>query len=81
MSLILKKFFWILKMMGKKIVILSYIVRFEQDKWNYLAGVDLFNKIYSEYGLSNRAIIFTNDNEKAMKSLTENGVKNVIGQL
>ena len=59
MAVILKKYFWMLKVMGKKVVIISDMSRFENDKWNNEAGVELFNLIYNTYGLSNKAIIYT----------------------
>lgn len=42
MKVILKNFFWIFKMMGRKVVIISDMVRKEGEKLNYTAGVDLF---------------------------------------
>lgn len=35
------------KMLGKKILIISDMVRFEDGAWNYGAGVDIFCKIYN----------------------------------
>jgi len=46
-------------MMGKKIVIVSDMARFEDGAWNSSAGVDLFELIYNKFGLSNKAIIYT----------------------
>ena len=46
MKTIIKKFFWMLKILEKKIVIISDMFRYENGEWNYLAGVDLFNIIY-----------------------------------
>jgi hypothetical protein len=39
MAVILKKYFWMLKVMGKKVVIISDMSRFENEKWNNEAGV------------------------------------------
>jgi hypothetical protein len=61
-------------MLGKKVVIISDMVRKEYGVWNYTAGVDLFQHIYNEYGLSNKAIIFAGERERAIKNLEEKGV-------
>jgi hypothetical protein len=42
MKVILRNFFWIFKMIGRKVVIISDMVRMEGEEPNYSAGVDLF---------------------------------------
>lgn len=42
---------------------------------NYTAGVDLFEHIYNEYGLSNKAIIYAGNKKKAEDSLKNRNVK------
>jgi hypothetical protein len=74
MKVILQNFFWIFKMLGKKVVIISDMVRREYGVENYTAGVDLFLHIFNDYGLSNKAIIFVSDKIRAMKNLKEKGV-------
>jgi hypothetical protein len=59
MAAIIKKFFWMFKVMGKRVVIISDMSRFEEGSWNNEAGVDLFSLMYNVYGLSNKAIIYT----------------------
>jgi hypothetical protein len=66
MSIILKKFFWMYKMLGKKVLIISDMARKEYGVWNSGAGVDLFSIIYNQYGLSNKAIIYTGNKQKAL---------------
>lgn len=67
MKVILRDFFSILHAFGKKIVIISDMARQEEGGvWNYQAGVELFNLIYNDYGMSNKAIIFTGNREKAL---------------
>jgi hypothetical protein len=61
-------------MMGKKIIIISDMVRKEDDVWNYTAGLDLIETMYNEYGLSNKAIIFVGDVLKARESILNRGV-------
>lgn len=61
MKIILSNFIGFFKLLGRKIVIISDMVRKEYGKWNYTAGVDLFLTIYNTYGLSNKAIIFASD--------------------
>jgi|LakMenEpi03Aug12_release.lakeMendotaPanAssembly.Ray.scaffolds.fasta_scaffold2778238_1 hypothetical protein len=61
MKIILKKYFWMLKVMGKKVVIISDMTRKEGKFWNNEAGVELFNLIYNTYGFSNKALIFTTE--------------------
>jgi hypothetical protein len=74
MAVIIKKYFWMFKIMGKKVVVISDMSRFEGDAWNNEAGVDLFNLIYNVYGHSNKAIIYTMDLESAHKKFAEKGV-------
>ena len=66
MKIILRDFFGMLQVLGKKIVIISDMGRQEEDKYNDTAGVDLFNLIYSEYCMSIKAIIYTGNAVKAM---------------
>lgn len=74
MKVILQNFFWIFKMLGRKVVIISDMVRKEYGVINYLAGVDLFQHIFNDYGLSNKAIIFASDKARAERNLHERGV-------
>jgi hypothetical protein len=46
MKIILRDFFGILQAIGKQIVIISDMGRYEDGAWNCEAGVDLFNLIY-----------------------------------
>lgn len=71
---ILQNFFWIFKMLGRKVVIISDMVRKEYGVMNYTAGVDLFQHIFNDYGLSNKAIIFASDKARAESNLHERGV-------
>lgn len=75
MKVILKNFFWIYKMLNKKVVIISDMVRNEDGALNKFAGIDLFESIYKEYGLSNRAIIFANDKNRAIQNLNERNLE------
>jgi hypothetical protein len=59
MKVILQNFFWIFKMLGRKVVFISDMVRKEYGVVNFTAGADLFKHIFNDYGLSNKAIIFT----------------------
>jgi hypothetical protein len=45
MKAILHNFLWIFRMMGKKVTILSDMVRKENEIFNYEAGIDLFQHI------------------------------------
>lgn len=74
MRVILQNFFWIFKMLGRKVVIISDMVRTEYGVTNYMAGVDLFQNIFTDYGLSNKAIIFASDKARAENNLRERGV-------
>jgi len=67
MKIILRDFFGTLQAMGKHIVILSDMSRFEDGAWNSKAGVDLFNLIYKEYGMSNKAMIYTMNEGRALE--------------
>ena len=69
MKAILRNFFWIFKMQNKKVVIVSDMVRIEDGVKNVFAGIDLFESIFKEYGLSNRAIIYASDKSRAIKNL------------
>jgi hypothetical protein len=65
MAVIIKKYFWMFKIMGKRVVVISDMSRFENGAWNNEAGVELFNLIYNIYGFSNKAIIYTMDIKSA----------------
>lgn len=69
MKAILKNFFWIYKLLNKKVVIVSDMVRVEDGIENVFAGIDLFESIFKEYGLSNRAIIYASDKSRAIQNL------------
>lgn len=74
MRVILQNFFWIFKMLGRKVVIISDMVREERGSTNYTAGVDLFQHIFNHYGLSNKAIIFAGNKQRAEENIRERGV-------
>jgi len=74
MKIILRDFFGFLLALGKKIVIISDMGRKEHGVWHYEAGVELFNLIYNEYGMSTKAIIFTGDDQKAKKAIENHGI-------
>jgi hypothetical protein len=66
MRIILRDFFSLLQALGQEIVIISDMARKEYEVWNSSAGVELFNIIYNEYGMSIPAIIYTSEEKKAM---------------
>lgn len=66
MEIIMSSFFVFFKLLGKKIVIISDMVRMEEGKKNEKAGIDLCWQIYNHYGLSNKAIIYTMDKRRAI---------------
>lgn len=61
MEIILSNFIAFFKLLGRKVVIISDMVRVEYGVTNFTAGVDLFLQIYNIHGLSNKAIIFAGD--------------------
>jgi hypothetical protein len=61
-------------MLGRKVVIISNMVREENKKNNFMAGIDLFQSILTDYGLSNRPIIFVNDIASSQNNLKERGI-------
>ena len=56
MEIILSNFIAFFKLLGRKVVIISDMVRVEYGVKNFTAGVDLFLQIYNIHGLSNKAI-------------------------
>ena len=61
-------------MLGRKVVIISNMVREENKKNNFMAGIDLFQSILTDYGLSNRPIFFVNDIASSQNNLKERGI-------
>ena len=74
MKIILRDFFALLQALKKEIVIISDMTRLEYGIWNSEAGVDLFNLIYEEYGMSTKAIIYTMDKRRAEDAIEARGI-------
>ena len=74
MKIILEKFFWIYRFLNKKIAIVSDMVRKEDNKINYEAGVDLFQMIYNDFGFSCEGIIYTKDEAKAIQNIKKRNI-------
>lgn len=58
MAIIIRQFFWIYKVLGKQVVIITDMGRDEDGQFNPTAGVDLLYLIYNVHGLSLTSFVY-----------------------
>jgi len=65
---VIKKYRWLLYFANADFKIVSDMVRKEDGKWNYTAGVDLVEKLMTDYKYNFEVLIFCGDRVKAQEN-------------
>jgi hypothetical protein len=74
MAIIIRHFFWIYKLLGKQIVIVTDMSRIEDGTMNYYAGADLLYLIYSVHGLSLKSFVYARNAQDCQQKILEKEV-------
>ncbi|CAD8064202.1 unnamed protein product [Paramecium sonneborni] len=65
--LIIQKYKWMIYLQSSQFRVVSDMVRIEEGKMNYNAGIDLIHYLYQQMKYKNRTLIFCGDQKRALK--------------